>query len=188
MYTMYLTLCIWAAGNLLYLLVARWLDSKSRVKRTKSSNSASAAPALAVISAIIFPIIGMAIAWQLADGLPSKTVVTSIKQLAAMRSSDRLTGSIFLGCGNIQGQPVYNIYVRNQDGSMSPDSVWVDSSTRIIEDKNLHDQGFWKVIQVVKDKSGPRANWAIVEDDGVLSSSYEFDVPVGTVIQNFSLK
>ena len=192
MYTIYEVMLIWLVATLtLWTIIGIRKFFKTRTQQVKGnggkSDEGGVFIALTVISGIIALLVGFAIGNSRGSDLPTKTVVTNVKELAAFRSSDSISGSIFLGCGYIDGIMMYNMYVRNADGSMSPDRVEADPSIRIVEDKSLKNKGYWKVIEVHHDHSVPQAKWAL-NDDAVVSSYYEFDVPVGTVSQNFSAK
>lgn len=196
MYTIYEVMLIWLVAILtLWTTIGIRKFFKTRTQQVKGNGGRTSKCddrglliALSVISGIIALLVGYSIANSRESDLPTKTVVTNVKELAAFRSSDSISGSIFLGCGYVEGIMMYNMYVRNADGSMSPDHVEADPSIRLVEDKSLKNKGYWKVIEVRRDRSVPQAKWALADDDDVVSSSYEFDVPVGTVSQNFSAK
>ncbi|HEY9755066.1 MAG TPA: hypothetical protein V6C97_07895 [Oculatellaceae cyanobacterium] len=188
MYTVYTAFSIWASLVVLFAVTAFFRDRRRKRKFDDKSSMLGALPGFAVITFIIAALGGYGQAYDRGEFLPTKTVVGSIRTLVAMRSVDSFSGSIFLGCGTVDGVTVYHLYVRNADGSMSPEQVYASPSVHIVEDKNLRGEGFWRVIQTVRDNSGPRAKWALISDDGVVSSYNEFDVPVGTVVQEFSVK
>jgi hypothetical protein len=188
MYTIFTALAIWAALNLVFLLLARYLDARRAAHVPYQCTIVSNTPGIAIITFFVAYIVGGMIAEGIGDRLPTKTIVVSTTELAAMSSTNSVSGSFFLGCGHIDDSTVYQIYVRNADGSASPERVWAYRSTRIFEDKSLPNKGYLKEIQVVRDQSSPKANWAIVQNNGIVTSWDEFDVPSGTVVQNFSLQ
>jgi hypothetical protein len=192
MYTVYEVMGIWLT-SVLVLWIASLLHKffKGPVKQVKQDRGRDSGNgifvALTVVSGIIALLVGCGIADSRGDDLPTKTVVSNVKELVAFHSENTVSGSIFLGCGYIDGMVMYNMYIRNSDGSMSPDRVDADPSIRIVEDKSLTNKGYWKTVEVRHDLSVPQAKWTLNADD-VVSSHYEFDVPVGTVEHNFSAK
>jgi hypothetical protein len=189
MYTVYATLGIWAVVVLLFGITVYFVDRRRTKKRgyAKTDGISGGIAGFGFVTFLIALLFGFGTAHDNSYKLPTKTVVGSVKALVAMHSVDGIEGEFFLGCGTIDGATKYHVYVRNADGSMSPDYVYADPSVHIVEDKNLHGQGFWRVIESVRDTSVPAAKWALT-DDGSVESHDEFDVPVGTVVQNFSVK
>jgi hypothetical protein len=187
MYTIFTALGIWAVLNLLFFFLARHLDARAGNKECRCT-IVSNVPGIAILSLFAAYFAGVMTSLSIGASFPTKTIVASSTELASMSSKDSVSGSFFLGCGHINDSTVYQIYVRNADGSASPDRVWADRSTRIVEDNTLNQKGYLKVIQVVRDQSGPRARWATFDSNRVVATWNEFDVPAGTVVQNFSLQ
>ena len=193
MYTVYEVMGIWFAAVLvIWIATGLYKFFKAPVRpvqqQRRGKSDGDALIPLTIISGIIAVIVGFAMANDRGDNLPTKTVVTNVKELVAFHSTNTVHGSIFLGCGDIDGMMMYSMYIRNTDGSMSPYRVDADSSIRIVEDKSLTDKGYWKTIETRHDMSVPQVKWTLNAEDVTVSSYYEFDVPVGTVEHNFSAK
>lgn len=104
--------------------------------------------------------------------------------LAAMRTTDGVTGIMVWGSGSIGSQSIYRVYLRNGDGSVSPYSIVANLNVRIIEDEKLEAEGTMITRQEVKDPSWEWANWTT--DSGRLPpTTYELRVPKGTVKHEF---
>ena len=106
--------------------------------------------------------------------------------LVAMRSSDGVSGSFVWGTGTIGGAIVYTVYIKNGDGSMTPWRIYADANTRIIEDASLQNKGTWRRTELVRDETSPLTKWAPISyRRGIYDT---ITVPVGTVVQSFSVK
>jgi len=126
------------------------------------------------------------IAQGLGEFLPYKNVTYGPSTLAAMRSSDGLSGTFVWGSGSIGQTMRYNFYVRNDDGSLTPCSAEANSAVRIIEDPSLHDVGYWTQVRSERDRSGLFAKFTIGSGESTIVQQ-TFQVPKGTVVQDFSL-
>jgi hypothetical protein len=120
--------------------------------------------------------------------LPYHTIALAPVRLAAMRSSDGLNGTFVLGSGSISSQTTYHFYIRNQDGSVTPETLSASKLVRLVEDASLKGEGFWTTIQQEKDFSSPLAKWAINQNDWTSIVGHEFRVPVGTVVTKFNVE
>ncbi len=124
----------------------------------------------------------------IAEIVPLKDVVYGPNTLVSMRSSDGISGTFILGSGSINSSPRYNFLLRMNDGSMAPDSVRANGLVRLIEDPSLQNTGFWSTTWREADKASPLYDWAIGTSDRSRIVRQEFRVPVGTVVQQFSVK
>ena len=120
--------------------------------------------------------------------LPMKDVVYGPAKLVAMRSSDGISGTFVWGSGSIGNRTTYNFLQRMEDGSMVPGSVPADDRVHLIEDPELKDTGFWRTTFVTADTTSPLYNWATFTRDRAYILRQEFRVPVGTVVQQFSIE
>jgi hypothetical protein len=121
---------------------------------------------------------------QVNKHIPSVTQVVDSWNLVAMRSSCGLSGSFVWGIGSFGGHIVYTVYIKNDDGSMTPRRITADGNTRIIEDSSLHNTGTWRRLEIVRDETSPLTNWAPHEySRGFID---EITVPTGTVVQSFA--
>lgn len=143
----------------------------------------------AVEFSVIACIVGFFAALFNADRVPSKIVTDGPLTLVAVRSSDSVSGTFVWGTGTINGELVYNVYVKNADGSMTPYRIPGDNSVRIIEDPSLSNTGTWEQMVKVPDLSSEWARWTIfpsVRRRRVAGNVLK--VPVGTVRQTFEVK
>jgi hypothetical protein len=118
--------------------------------------------------------------------LPDKIVRGGPFDLVAMRSADGIDGNFVWGTGSINGEQLYNVMVKNDDGSLSPFHVRADSTVRIVEDSSLHGEGKWYQTTITHDYSAAMGKWALGENDARYLN--KFVVPVGTVVQQFIVK
>ena len=142
--------------------------------------------------AISGPAIGAVVGLFVAMGVigsmvPMKEVVYGPGQLVAMRSSDGISGTFVWGSGSISNQTTYNFLKRMEDGSMVPDSVPATGRVHLIEDPSLKDSGFYTIKMRVVDRTSPLFNWALQTSFHADSERYEFRVPVGTIVQKFTI-
>ena len=138
----------------------------------------------AIIGAVVGVIGGLIVS---AFG-PKHEVVYGPATLVAMRTADGVSGSFVWGSGSINSRVTYNFLYRNKDGSLTPGQVIADSSVHIIEDASLQGVGCWSSTYTEADTTKAIANWGlgIHDEDQVIRQ--EFRVPVGTVVQSFSVK
>ncbi len=120
--------------------------------------------------------------------VPMKDTVYGPGTLVAMRSSDGVSGTFVWGSGSINSSVTYNFLQKMDDGSMSPRSVPADSLVAIIEDPELKNTGFWRTTIREADKTSPIYKWSIGAGVNNRTIRQEFRVPVGTVVQQFSIK
>lgn len=120
--------------------------------------------------------------------VPKHDVVYGPGTLVAMRSSDGVTGTFIWGSGSISSQTTYNFLQKMDDGSMVPGSVPADRLVHLIEDPDLKNVGYWRTTKREADPASPFYQWSIGAHDGDRVIRQEFRVPVGTVVQQFSIK
>lgn len=146
-----------------------------------------------VIGAIIGFFLGGFVGWLtavffVANDLPMREeVVYGPIKLAAMHSSDGLSGSFVWGSGSFNNRTYYNFLKIMEDGSMVPDSVPATGRVHLIEDQSLKDSGFYTIKMRVVDRTSPLFNWALQTSFRADSERYEFRVPVGTIVQKFTI-
>jgi hypothetical protein len=119
--------------------------------------------------------------------VPTHDVVSRDVKLVSMRSSDGGIGTFVWGSSD-GSYPTYHFFMQNDDGSFTPGQVPANSLVRIIEDKDLDGVGYWRTIARQADLSSPIASWALDPQDCNFVITQEFRVPVGTVVQSFSVK
>lgn len=115
--------------------------------------------------------------------VPMKTLESTV-ELAAMRGADGIAGSFVYGTGGISSAMVFRVFVKNDDGSLSPAQIYGNSYTRVIESSELHNTGTWRHIWQVEDETSPLNNWALISKRPRTVGDV-LTVPVGTVVQNF---
>jgi hypothetical protein len=174
--------------NLVYLLVAAIavLFAGNAMRNRKRESKAYIG---AVLGSAIACFVALFAAIFIGGAVPDKTVTDGPWNLVAMRSSDAAAGTFVWGTGTIHGELVYNVYVKNADGSMTPYQIAGDRSVRIIEDPNLSNTGTWQQVVNVPDTSSTWARWTIFpEMNGRRVAGNVLKVPVGTVRQTFEVK
>ncbi len=174
MYTFYL------AGLISSIVIFFTVRRVMRRSLNPVIDSCGFSAAILLVMAIMAAITGLAVN----SNLPQKTVVGGPYTLVSIRSADGLSGKFIYGTGSISGSVFYNVYVRNEDGSVTPYQVPADSSVRIVEESSLHDSGTWMQAVTSYDYSSPLGRWVIGQD----YKTIRYKVPVGTVVHDFSVK
>lgn len=113
-------------------------------------------------------------------------LVSSIP-LAALRTAEGPAGTFVLGSGRIDQEMTYVVYVRNDDGSVTPHRIKANQSVKIFQDPQLVNQGFWKSFRRVVDKDWWLRGFALCKPT---SQDYliHLVVPNGAVVEQFSLR
>ena len=118
--------------------------------------------------------------------IPRK-LVTNTWELAAMRTTDSTQGSFVFGSGSIGSVMKYDVYVKNENGSVSPFRISAADNVEISEKPDLKNVGYWKRTMRKFDYSNtPWANWVIQHPDAETLVKTELEVPVGTVVHSFA--
>lgn len=139
---------------------------------------------------VIFGAVGVLVVTIMISMIIGKTIPSVVQKdftvnLVAMKSGEATRGTFVWGSGNIDGSIYYLVYVKNNDGSMTPHKITADAKVRIVEDDNLKDSGTWTQYSKVADPNALLVKWTF---DGPRASvqSNELHVPRGTVRQSFS--
>ena len=122
---------------------------------------------------------GFFIAIFLSAILPDK-IVEENRPLVAIGSTNGRTGSYIRAVSGLLGVPVYRVYIRNDDGSLSTQIV--PGNAFIIEDADLHNQAIWRKTWSTKDRSSAAAGWTITFNE-VWDTRHYLLVPSGTFVQ-----
>lgn len=119
--------------------------------------------------------------------LPSKLVVET-HELVAMSTGSQMRGSFVIGSGSFDSQMEYTVYVKNNDGSVSPMVIPAQAKVSIIEDEHLSVVGYWRHSAKKFDTTSVIAKWTLAAntDSDVELISNVLIVPVGTVFYSFS--
>lgn len=133
-------------------------------------------------------VVGLLTAIIICTLVPTRDVVYGPGKLVAMQSSEGVTGTFVWGFGNIGNRTSYNFMQRMEDGSMVPASVPADGLVHLIEDPELKNVGFWSTTMREADPTSRLYDWAIGASNRTTIVRQEFRVPVGTVVQQFSIK
>lgn len=142
-----------------------------------------------IIDPFIGAVVGLFVGLIVFSSLvPMKDVVYGPGTLVAMRSSDGVSGTFVWGSGSIGSSVTYNFLQKMDDGSMSPRSVPANDLVALIEDPELKNTGFWRTTINEVDKTSALYKWSIGASDRNRTVRQEFRVPVGTVVQQFSIK
>lgn len=121
--------------------------------------------------------------------VPVADVVYGPAPLVAMRSSDGTSGTFVWGSGSVGSTVNYNFLQKMDDGSLAPRSVPADYLVRLIEDPELSNIGYWRTTIREADKMSLLYNWSLNANEGRRTViRQEFRVPVGTIVQGFSIK
>lgn len=130
---------------------------------------------------------GFFVALFLGFAMPKIRVAAEPVQLAAMRSSDGVTGTFMLGSGTVESTVRYRFMQRAEDGSFVPGSVRADDTVHIIEDHTLLCSGSWQTTYLVPDRQAWLYNWVVGADMLTEVARQDFRVPAGTVQQQFNI-
>ena len=143
----------------------------------------------AIIGTIAGAVVGAIIAALLISYLvPMKDVVSKPIKLVAMRSSDGISGTFIWGSGAMSNRTTYNFMKLVEDGSMVPGWLPANHLVHLIEDSELKNTGSWSTTTREADKTSSLYRWALAASDRNETVRQEFRVPVGTVVQQFSIK
>jgi hypothetical protein len=179
MYTIYLSVVL---GALLCPLIIRLVG-----KRAWETSCGLYGNAL--IGALIGGAIGFILALIIMPHfVPLHIVRDTPIELAAVRSSDGASDVYLRGIGSSNRSMQYSFFVKNDDGSVSPDSVPAMRWVHIIEDENIKDRGTIVVSNREFDLSSPVASWALALTNGYRFVSEEIRVPKGSVVLTFTAK
>lgn len=103
----------------------------------------------------------------------------------SMRSSQSISGSFFLGCGQFGEKENYVYFSKDQNGGMRRSSVPVNSSSIYQQDKSktpcVH------IIKIRK-KAPDWLGYGFRRHNMPHSERYEFFVPEGTVVETFKVE
>lgn len=117
---------------------------------------------------------------------PMKRELVETTPMVSMRSSEAIGGTFLVGYG-VESRLIYTFYVRNAEGGVAPRRVQADDRTVIFEDAKLSNQGIWKRYRVLRDDAWEYAALALPGRFGE-RFEHEFVVPVGSVVQQFSIR
>lgn len=121
--------------------------------------------------------------------LPHKEQIQGPYTLATLKSgesySGTYSGTFIWATGRFGSTPVYNVLVRNSDGSFTPWSIPADKHVRIVEDNGLNEIGYWRQTIRVVDRSHFLSNW-FFSLDAFKVTVQELRVPKGTIKHSFS--
>lgn len=145
--------------------------------------------AASVVSVFAFALLVLGVVEVFVYKAPSRLETVEIK-LASMRTTEAVSGSFsgsfVVASGAISSAMVYNVYMLNADGSVTPQRIPASDKLRIIEDRDLHGTGYWTQAVSRKDTSSVR-NWVIGNADKHTEFvGNELRVPVGTVLHSFA--
>jgi hypothetical protein len=122
----------------------------------------------------------------LRDFVP-RQVVTNTYTLAAMHGADTIHGSFVYGTGSLGSVMMYRVYVKNDNGSVSPYQIPASSNVEIVQKDDLKDVGYWKrTVRKFDYSTTPLAHWVIQSPDEETLLKTELVVPAGTFVHSFS--
>lgn len=102
--------------------------------------------------------------------------------IVAMQGGNGVSGAFVLGTGNFDTFHHYTFYLKNENGSVSPQVLSADRSVQIFQDENLKETGTWQSIELICDPASSLRSWALC-DSRIIRQ--ELRVPVGTVQHDF---
>jgi hypothetical protein len=130
--------------------------------------------------AIVFAVTVM-VATGLGAIAPKQTVLSFTYPLVALRSQDAVSGSFFLGSGQIGSDLYYSWYEGMQDGGLVPHRIIASTRTRIYEEAtsapelrvyvDVLREGWWRRFVLDQDQE----------------QTITFHIPIGSVKRGFSL-
>ncbi len=142
-----------------------------------------------IIGTAIGGFVGFVVALAvIGEMVPMREVVYGPGTLVAMRSSDGISGTFVWGSGSVNNSISYHFLQKLNDGSMKPGSVYADDIVRLIEDPELKNIGYWRTTKIEADPTSSLYNWGLGTGLRTRVIRQEFRVPVGTVVQQFSIK
>lgn len=181
MNTLYCALIL-AALHLVALLALRHYKSQTQLLRKKSFIGSALSILTLYLTAAFFCMLFLSM------GIPFRAVTEGPWTLASVRSHDSLQGSFIWGTGTVNGALTYHVYVKNNDGSITPYQIAGDNRVKIIEDSTLDGVGYWRQTRLVDDLSTPISRWTGFKRGINQVTEIEIRVPVGTVRQSFDIK
>ena len=153
-------------------------------KRTASKYTVGA-----ILGSFIGAIVGVLVAaLVICYMVPTRDLVYGPAKLVAMRSSDGISGTFVWGTGGIGSRTTYNFLQLTDDGSMVPGSVIANSLVHLTEDPALKNVGYWTTTIREADPTSALYPWATDPSHRRVTLRQDFRVPVGTVVQQFSVK
>lgn len=143
--------------------------------------------AISLIGLLCFEV-GLAIAILLSLALPEKEVVTGPQPIVSMKRADGSTGTFIMGSGSIKSGRTLHYMLLSANGSVVPHSVPANQLVHITEDGSLKNSGTVTVTRIEWDRDSFLNNWSIFNDTQDRTVRIDFRVPVGTVVQRFSVR
>ncbi|MFA7339571.1 MAG: hypothetical protein WC028_22510 [Candidatus Obscuribacterales bacterium] len=143
----------------------------------------------AIVGTVIGSVLGfMAAIILISEFVTMKNVVSKPIKLVAMRSSDGISGTFIWGSGAMNNRTNYNYMQLMEDGSMVPGWLPANHLVHLIEDAELKNTGTLSTTKREADKTSLLYRWAIGTSDRNETVRHDFRVPVGTVVQQFTVK
>ena len=132
----------------------------------------------AVLGAIMGVAVGTVLTMLISSRAPMHYVKVDTKHLVAMKDTNTMYGSFFLGSGSVHNEWVYSFYKKNADNSIEMDTVKI-SRAKIFEDGDSNPR-----MDIYKEKLVNGSLWLI---DCECHERYEFHIPKGGVLNQFKM-
>lgn len=140
-----------------------------------------------VVLNTVLVFIGSNVGIYLSTYVPYKEVTYGPIPLAAARTSDGVKGAFTRGSGNNGTQAVYQVLLKDNNGTPSLYTITVDNPVEIFEDSPSEQEGTWTIVKREKDWTAPVAKWALGRSvDQSVIIKQELHVPKGSIVQSFS--
>ncbi len=140
-----------------------------------------------VVGLVMGGILGVATSMALADFVRMRRVSRSPVTLVAMRRLDCLEGTFLLGSGIIHSQSSYSFLQLQDDGSVVPLSVPVNSLVHLTEDPQLQNVGYWSTTIEEVDSTHWLSKWVCGASERRRIVRQDFRVPSGTILHQFAI-
>lgn len=137
------------------------------------------------VTTFAFTLMGsLAFSLMLHDYVPTQVVASEAVELVALDSKEGFAGTFVWGSGEIGSNAFLEVWIKNDDGSVSPYRIPKTNSVHVFQETGLQDTGSWKNFYRVEDKDSPLYKWLIKVRDPILVRT-ELHVPRGTVRTDF---
>lgn len=114
------------------------------------------------------------------------SVTPSITHIADLYDKQTISGSFFLGSGEIDQKAVYYYYGENSDGSFTLNHIDAEG-THIFEDTPATDHPYIKVENCESHATNWQGFWGIGVPNNCPSFPTEIHIPQNSIVRNFSI-
>jgi hypothetical protein len=135
----------------------------------------------AIMGGVIVVMFSGMVAMGFGELAPKQTVLSFTYPLVQLRSQDAVSGSFFLGSGQIGSDLYYSWYEGMQDGGLVPHRIVASTRTRIYEEATSAPE-LRVYVEVLR-----QGWWQHFVLDPEEEQTFTFHIPIGSVKRGFSL-